>query len=188
MKRHNQTAIEAGLPFIDKAITKHGFNRDLLKLITEAKELSALGSVAKDMIDGIGGPFATAIGPMRSGTDRTFAHNLLLFDHAYDWFTAEDNPLRLPVFYQLVFEQDIHRIRMESYVGNDKHFIDDLFGKFYKLVMHHENLHTVLLMPDWDKSHGAMIEFNLLNKRRVRPNFIEVMEYVRGIEHLLGGA
>jgi hypothetical protein len=59
----------------------------------------------------------------------------------------------------------MHRIRGENYDGREHQFITELFHEFYRPVMHHPRLTTVLQMPGWDRSHGAMHEFNLLQRR-----------------------
>lgn len=183
MLTHNAEALEAGLQYIDKAVKQHGFTREHLKGMTTAKTILDLHVVSEDIRERINGPFAIGIGPMRSGTDRTFAQNLQIFDRGYDWLATTGSRYRLPVFYQLAFELDIHRIREERYADREEEFINDLFGQFYRPILTDTRLARVLRMPDWRMSTGAMIEDGILAERRKaeRVEFIEVINHVPDI-------
>ncbi len=177
---------EIGAPFIDKAIRFHKFVSDDNKALLRAKSIAELAPVASDVIGRLKGPFATGIGPMRTGTDRTFTQNLRIFDWVYDWFRGPKSGYGHPVFYQLIFETDIHRIRREKHEGDDAGFIASLFKDFYEPIMTHKDLAVVLLMPDWQKSKGAMIEYGMLKKRSVPVRFVDVSkENIPGLSDLL---
>ncbi len=139
------------------------------------KSIAELVPIAEEIIGRLGGKFAIGIGPMRSGTTRSFTRNLQIFDHVYTWFTEPDRESSLPVFYQIAFEIDIHRIRSEKYVGDDEGFIQALFDEFYQSILTHPDLHVVLRMPDWEKSKGAQIEFKILSERQNPVRFIDII-------------
>lgn len=177
---------EIGAPFIDKAIRFHKFVSGDNTALLRAKSIAELAPVAREVIARLNGPFATGIGPMRTGTDRTFTQNLRIFDRVYDWFREPGSGYTLPVFYQLIFETDIHRIRKEKYESDDGGFIASLFSEFYEPIVTHPDLAIVLLMPDWRKSKGAMIEYGMLKKRSVPVQFIDVAkENISGLSDLL---
>lgn len=169
---------------INHSISQHGFTMDMHRKITNAKSIDDLVDVAKERLKLIPEDegFITGIGSMHTGTDRTYDHNLTIFDFAY---TESKSVHKLPIFYQLAFQEDFQRLRRE-YNGKDSDFLDELFNKFYKPIMHHKNLKKVLLMPGWHKSHGATQEFNMLEARKALGlNLVEYIDVEKEFEHIL---
>ena len=171
------------LHFMDRSIQKHNFVTADYATLTRAKAIKDLTPVAFEIIDRLGGPFAIGIGPMRTGsTGRSFDQNLRMFDRSYEWVIDEaPDRLRLPVFYQIAFEIDIHRIRDERYAGKDEDFIKDLFGEFYRPILTDSRLRRVIRMPEWEKSTGASIEYKILLERVEQIEFIDIVNHIPNI-------
>jgi hypothetical protein len=157
--------------FLQKAVERHCFFGHDLKEIARVNRVKDLTPVAERLIGRLGPNFAIGIGPITSGTERTPEENLMLFDQTYDWF---GETYGMPVFYQLAFEMDIARLRAKFYRNNEPEFIKALFNEFYKFIFLHDKLHTVLLMPQWDRSTGATIERRMIAARKQKVRFIDV--------------
>lgn len=166
--------LEAGIPFTDTSIDRHRFtNLDYWKMPT-AKSIEELTPIALEIIGRLEGAFAIGIGPMRTGPERSFTRNLQIFDHVYEWHMDHNDSLGVPIFYQIAFEIDIHRIRDEKYGSDDEGFLADLFESFYKPILLHDNLRFVIRMPNWEQSKGAMIESGILLTRKEPVKYIDV--------------
>ncbi len=180
--------------YCGEGLRHYGFDGMHFLWMPTSPGLPELGEVAQDVIrQSDPKPFCTVIGPISSGTPRSPELNLEIFNAIYqaarEGHGGYDGPRTF--FYQLPFEFDIWRIREGLYPGKHQHekFYDDLFKYFYGPVMNHPRLEAVILGPDYEKSEGAMIEYNLLKNREnkgLKPVvFYNALEHFPEIESLL---
>ncbi len=167
MQNYSAELAEAGLPFIDMAILVHGFDFNHVKRLPKTMSFEDLGSVAVEMIEARGTPFAFVSGPLRSGP-RSFVENARQIDKVCHWLAKPDKPhdYSMSVFYQLVFQIEIHRIRDTVYIDREDKFISDLCEKFSRPILTHPLLKAMIIMPGWHKSIGSRREFEIYRSRK----------------------
>lgn len=166
MHSYSAELVEAGLPFIDKAKMVHRFDPGLIRQLPRVPSFKKLGGVAVEMIEQRGLPFAFVTGPMRSGP-RGYVGNARCIDRVCDWLANPDapHPFVMPVFYQLVLQVEIHRIRDMHYVGREDDFIHDLCEQISRPVLEHKLLKTLVVMPDFHQSEGSLREYKIFLRR-----------------------
>jgi len=171
MEKYSAHLIDAGLTFIDNAVLMHGFDNTLVKRLSAIPTFKGLGELALEMVDKRGSRFAYVSGRMRSGP-LGYIGNAREIDKLCTWLVKpeEGHGFMTPVFYQLVFQIEIHRIRERDYKTNDDLFIRDLCEHFAKPIIQHPLLHRFIRMPNADDSIGARHEFRIFRARHDSSN------------------
>ncbi len=59
-------------------------------------------------------------------------------------------------FYDLAFEHDAKRLRRKVYHNDTERFTTAIRNEFYRLILRHPNLGTVVLMPGWQNFSDAL--------------------------------
>lgn len=176
MEKYSAHLVDAGLTFIDNAVLVHGFDNGLVKKLPTLNTFAELGRIAVEMLDKRGKPFAFISGPMRSGP-LGYIGNAREMDRLCSLMakSEEGNEYSMSVFYQLVFQVEIHRIRERDYKRQDDLFIRNLCENFTKPVIHHQLLQRFVRMPNADISTGARHELKIF-KGRHDSNLLPVQE------------
>lgn len=151
----------------------HGFKNTEIRQSAIAPDFKDLGRIAVEMIDKRNKPFAFISGQMRTGDGESYIKKLLEIDQVADSVAAGSCGKDITVFYHLVFQLDIHRIRDASYQDDDA-FIRDLCQDFSRPVLQHPLLRKFVQMPDWEKSKGANLELDILCT--CRPRTIQIVQ------------
>lgn len=164
MENYRADLVRAGLPFITKAKLIHDFDPKLVQQIPQARRFKDLGDIAVAMIEKRGKEFAYVSGRLRTGGK--FVRNAINMDSECDWLAAGVHPYRTAVFYQLVFQTQIHTISEELYWNDSHGFIHDLCDNFCQPVLHHELLNSFITMSEAHMSDGSNREFKILTTRK----------------------
>ncbi len=164
MENYRADLVAAGLPFINKAKFVHDFDPRIVQKIPRAISLSELGEMAIEMIDARGEDFAYVSGRLRTG-GQGFVQNAINMDIDCDWLAAGEHLHQTPIFYQLVFQTEIHRIREELYPTDSTGFIEDLCDNFCRPVLHHKFLNAFIKLPKSHLSEGAERELRIFKAR-----------------------
>lgn len=167
MENYSAHLIDAGLTFIDNAVLVHGFDNALVRELPAIPTFKGLGELALKMIDKRGTRFAYVSGPMRSGP-LGYIGNAREMDKLCTWLVKpkHSHDYLMQVFYQLVFQVEIHRIRETKYVDQDDAFIQDLCRDFSAPILNHELLGALVVMPGAHHSVGSCRELEIYRKRK----------------------
>ena len=152
--------------------------------LKEAGKISELADIALVVLDRMSvssdnREITQICGPMTTGGLGNLRDNMALFEYAIT--VAGENGFY--VFNQLPFQDGM--VRILNWAPGQKVYRQEILEEFYRPIFASGKVQKTLFLPDWQSSHGASWEFELLGKLGIpRDDFpIELLTSARIVNH-----
>lgn len=130
------------------------------EMLESAKTFGDLASIALIILGRmkeLGKPVVQICGPMSTGGFGNLTENMQLFEYAID----VANDMDVTVFNQLPFQNAM--IRIADWKPGEP-YVMDILEIFYRRIFESGLIAKTLFLPDWQSSHGAKWERELVAK------------------------